>query len=49
MAGEMEQSGENRGIPVDLLKTFLDNQAKEIEIRAQELELAGRKRCIITM
>ncbi|NCC86029.1 MAG: hypothetical protein EOM03_18305 [Clostridia bacterium] len=43
MSDEMERSGENRDLPVDLIQTFLDNQAKELEIRVQELELAKQE------
>ena len=43
MSADLERGGENREYPVDLIQTFLDNQAKELEIRVQELELAKQE------
>lgn len=43
MPGGIEREGENRELPVDLFQGFLDNQAKELEIRAREQDLTEQQ------
>ena len=34
---------QGKGLPVDLIQLFLENQKKELEVRAQELEIAKQE------
>ena len=39
----IEENRQEKGLPVDLLQFFLENQKKELELRAQELEIAKQE------
>lgn len=40
MPGAIEREDNDKGLPVDLIKLFLENQKKELELRTRELEIA---------
>lgn len=43
MPGAIERDNGDKGLPVDLIKLFLENQKKELELRAQELEITKQE------
>jgi len=43
MSGAIEREDGDKGIPVGLIKLFLENQKKELELRTQELEIAKQE------
>ena len=43
MPGEIERDNGDKGLPVDLIKLFLENQKKELELRTQELEISKQE------
>jgi len=43
MPGVIEREDGDKGIPVDLIKLFLENQKNELELRTQELEIAKQE------
>lgn len=43
MPGAIEREDNDKGLPVDLIKLFLENQKKELELRTRELEIAKQE------
>ena len=43
MPDAIEREDNDKGLPVDLIKLFLENQKKELELRTRELEIAKQE------